>query len=78
MTVQANIREGVQADPIRQAIAAELGKADLESRGIRWKMAGADEEQAAAGAFLGKAFGAALFLIFLVIWRSSTTSSRSG
>jgi len=67
VTVQANIREGVQADPVRQVIAAELAKADLESQGIRWKMAGADEEQAAAGAFLGKAFGAALFLIFLVL-----------
>ncbi len=67
VTVQANIREGVQADPVRQVIAEELGKADLESKGIRWKMAGADEEQAAAGAFLGKAFGAALFLIFLVL-----------
>ena len=67
VTVQANIREGVQADPIRQGIAAELAAADLESKGIRWKLAGEDEEQAAAGAFLGKAFGAALFLIFLVL-----------
>ncbi len=43
VTVQANIREGVQADPVRQVIAAERAKADLESQCIRWKMAGADE-----------------------------------
>lgn len=67
VTVQANIREGVQADPIRQAITAKLTEADLASKGIRWRLAGEDEEQAAAGAFLGKAFGAALFLIFLVL-----------
>ncbi|MBU4528333.1 MAG: efflux RND transporter permease subunit [Hoeflea sp.] len=67
ITVQAGISEGIQADPLRQAIVAELEKADLNSLGIRWKMAGEDEEQAAAGAFLTKAFGAALFLIFVVL-----------
>ncbi len=67
VTVQANIREGVQADPIRQGITAQLEAAGLEDRGIRWQLAGEDEEQAAAGAFLAKAFGAALFLIFIVL-----------
>ncbi|MBC7283840.1 efflux RND transporter permease subunit [Hoeflea sp.] len=67
ITVQAGISEGIQADPLRQGIVAELEKADLESQGIRWKMAGEDEEQQAAGAFLIKAFGAALFLIFVVL-----------
>ena len=67
VTVQANIREGVQADPIRQAIAAQLSKAGLEDKGIRWQLAGEDEEQAAAGAFLAKAFVAAMFLIFVVL-----------
>ncbi|MCB2115358.1 MAG: efflux RND transporter permease subunit [Rhodobacteraceae bacterium] len=67
VTVQANIREGVQADPIRQAIATQLGAAGLEAKGIRWSMAGEDEEQAAAGAFLAKAFVAAMFLIFVVL-----------
>ncbi|EKD59995.1 MAG: Acriflavin resistance protein [uncultured bacterium] len=37
------------------------------AQGLRWNMAGEDEEQAAAGAFLGKAFGAAIFLIFVVL-----------
>jgi multidrug efflux pump len=39
----------------------------LSERGFRWVMAGADQEQAEAGAFLGKAFGAAIFLIFVVL-----------
>ena len=67
VTVEANIREGVQADPIRQAIAEELAASDLEANGIRWQLAGEDEEQAAASAFLGKAFLAALALIFVVL-----------
>jgi multidrug efflux pump len=40
---------------------------NLDQRGVRWKMAGEDEEQAEASAFLGKAFMAALFLIFIVL-----------
>ena len=67
VTVQAGIRDGVQADGPRNAVKAELDKMDLAGKGIRWKMAGADEEQAAAGAFLSKAFGAAIFLIFVVL-----------
>ena len=67
VTVQANIREGVQPDPIRQAIAARLAESDLEANGIRWELAGEDEEQAEASAFLGKAFMAALALIFVVL-----------
>ena len=34
---------------------------------IRWKLAGEDEEREKAGAFLTKAFGAAMFLIFIVL-----------
>ncbi len=67
VTIQAGIVEGVQADPVRQAITAELEKSGLEAAGIRWKLAGEDAEQAEAGAFLMKAFGAAMFLIFVVL-----------
>jgi len=67
VTVQAGIREGVQADPVRAAITAALDASGLEAAGIRYKLAGEDEEQAAAGAFLSKAFGAAMFLIFVVL-----------
>ena len=67
VTVQAGIREGVQADAVRAQITAELEKAALDKMGIRWKLAGEDAEQAEAGAFLSKAFGAAMFLIFVVL-----------
>ena len=67
MTVQAGIREGVQADAIYAQVTAALEAADLEQYGIRWKLAGEDAEQAEAGAFLSKAFAAAIFLIFVVL-----------
>ena len=68
VTVQANIREGVQADPIRQAIA------DRNSPPRTWRQTASAGSSPArmrnrppAGAFLGKAFLAALFLIFVVL-----------
>jgi multidrug efflux pump len=67
VTVAAGITEGVQADAVRQTVTAKLDAMNLADRGIRWKMAGADQEQAAAGAFLAKAFMAAMFLIFMVL-----------
>jgi multidrug efflux pump len=67
VTVAAGINEGVQADAVRQTVTAQMDALNLGDRGIRWKMAGADEEQAAAGAFLAKAFMAAIFLIFIVL-----------
>ncbi|OCW57660.1 efflux RND transporter permease subunit [Hoeflea olei] len=67
ITVQAGIAEGLQADAVRRGIVQELEKANLNELGIRWKLAGEDEEQKAAGAFLSKAFGAAIFLIFIVL-----------
>ncbi len=35
--------------------------------GVDWKLAGSNEDSAEAGAFLGNAFGAAIFLIFIVL-----------
>jgi multidrug efflux pump len=67
VTVEAGIREGVQADPIRAALSAKLDAAELDKLGITWKLVGEDQEQAEAGAFLMKAFGAAMFLIFGVL-----------
>ena len=71
VTVQAGIREGVQAAPVREAVTAMLNEVfaaqGYAQAGLRWTMAGEDEEQAAAGAFLAKAFGAAIFLIFGVL-----------
>ncbi len=67
VTVAAGITAGVQTDAVRQVVVGKLDALKLDDRGIHWKMAGEDEEQAAASAFLGKAFMAALFLIFIVL-----------
>lgn len=67
VTVQAGIREGVQPDRIYAQVTAALEEAKLDQYGIRWKLAGEDAEQAEAAAFLSKAFGAAIFLIFIVL-----------
>jgi multidrug efflux pump len=65
MTVSANVAEGVQTAVVQQEIAKALA-ADLPP-GVLWKLKGEDEERAKAGAFLMKAFGAAIFLIFAIL-----------
>ncbi len=71
ITIQAGIKAGVQEDDVRKAVQVIVdgifAEDKLSERGFRWVMAGADQEQAEAGAFLGKAFGAAIFLIFVVL-----------
>ena len=71
VTVQAGIREGVQAQDVRDKVTVMLDDTfkteGFSQAGIRWTMAGEDQEQAEAGAFLAKAFGAAIFLIFIVL-----------
>jgi len=67
VTVQAGIREGVQADGVRASVTAALEAAELDKLGIRFNLAGEDAEQADAMAFLANAFGAAIFLIFVVL-----------
>ena len=66
MTVSANVAEGVQSAVVQQAVMAELAKVDL-GPGVSFKMKGEDEERAKAGAFLSKAFGTAMFLIFAIL-----------
>ena len=51
---------------MQKAIADELAAADLGS-GVGWRLKGEDEERAKASAFLLKAFGAAIFLIFAIL-----------
>ena len=46
--------------------AADLAKADL-GQDVIWKLKGEDEEREKAGAFLMKAFGTAIFLIFAIL-----------
>jgi len=66
MTVSSNVAPGVQTAKVQEDIARELAKADLGS-GITWKLKGEDEERAKASAFLLKAFGTAIFLIFAIL-----------
>ncbi len=66
ITVSSNLAEGVQAAKAQEGVAAMLAQADL-GPGVTWRLKGEDEERAKAGAFLIKAFGAALFLIFAIL-----------
>ncbi len=66
MTVSSNVAEGVQSAKIQQDIVRELSQTDL-GPGVTFKMKGEDEERAKAGAFLMKAFGTAIFLIFAIL-----------
>ncbi len=66
VTVTANVAEGVQSAVVQQQVLDQLKDADLGS-GVTYKMKGEDEEREKAGAFLMKAFGAALFLIFAIL-----------
>ncbi len=66
ITVTANLAEGVQTAAVTQALTQELTNTDFGGL-VQWKLKGEDEESAKAQAFLGKAFGAAIFLIFAVL-----------
>jgi len=66
MTVSANVAEGVQSARVQQDITRELAQADL-GPGVTFKLKGEDEERAKASAFLLKAFGTAIFLIFAIL-----------
>ena len=65
-TVSANVAEGVQTSRVQQEIQQELANADL-GPGVRFKLKGEDEEREKASAFLLKAFGTAIFLIFAIL-----------
>jgi multidrug efflux pump len=66
VTVTSNVAEGVQSAVVQKEVADALRHADL-GPGITFRMKGEDEEREKAGAFLMKAFGAALFLIFAIL-----------
>jgi multidrug efflux pump len=65
-TVSANVAEGVQTAKVQQEIATELAQVDL-GQGVTFRLKGEDEERNKAGAFLMKAFGTAIFLIFAIL-----------
>jgi len=65
-TVSANVAEGVQTARVQQQIQQALASADL-GPGVYFKLKGEDEEREKASAFLLKAFGTAIFLIFAIL-----------
>ena len=66
ITVTANVKQGVQTAAVQAEITKELSATDFKGL-VSWKLAGSNQDQADASAFLGKAFGAAIFLIFAVL-----------
>jgi multidrug efflux pump len=66
ITVSSNVTEGVQSAKVQQELATELAKVDL-GQNVTFRLKGEDEEREKAGAFLMKAFGTALFLIFAIL-----------
>lgn len=66
MTVSSNVADGVQNAVVQKEITDKLAQADLGD-GVTFKLKGEDEEREKAGAFLGKAFGTAIFLIFAIL-----------
>jgi len=66
MTVSSNIADGVQNALVQKEITGKLAQVGLGD-GVTFRLKGEDEEREKAGAFLGKAFGTAIFLIFAIL-----------
>jgi multidrug efflux pump len=65
IVVQANVAHGFQVAEVQNQVAQAVG--DMELPGTTWKLAGSSQESDEASAFLMNAFGAAIFLIFIVL-----------
>ncbi|MCR4266603.1 efflux RND transporter permease subunit [Nitratireductor sp. ZSWI3] len=65
IVVSANIASDFQVAAVQANVTQALNDMDLGA--TRWKLAGSNEESEEASAFLSKAFGAAIFLIFIVL-----------
>ena len=65
ITITGNVASGMQVAEVQQQVQQAIGQMDLG--GVTFKMAGSSQESEEAGAFLMKAFGAAIFLIFVVL-----------
>lgn len=65
ITIQANVASGLQVAAVQADVAKAVG--EMAKPGVDWKLAGSNEDSAEAGAFLVNAFGAAIFLIFIVL-----------
>lgn len=67
ITVQANVASGFQVAEVQTAVSKVVGDMAQSQPAIEWKLAGSNEDSAEAGAFLINAFGAAMFLICIVL-----------
>jgi multidrug efflux pump len=65
ITIQANVASGLQVAAVQADVAKVVGA--MAKPGVDWKLAGSNEDSAEAGAFLMNAFGAAIFMIFIVL-----------
>ncbi|QPC85890.1 AcrB/AcrD/AcrF family protein [Mesorhizobium sp. NBSH29] len=65
ITIQGNVASGYQVAEVQAAVIKVVEGMTLP--GIDWKLGGSNEDSAEASAFLGNAFGAAIFLIFIVL-----------
>ncbi|OFX11488.1 MAG: acriflavin resistance protein [Alphaproteobacteria bacterium RIFOXYD12_FULL_60_8] len=66
MTAQADVQAGLLPDNQVQKLRAWLKTSGIDPR-VQIKFKGQDEEQAKSEAFLGKAFGMALFLVAVIL-----------
>ncbi len=66
MMVKANVLDDVSADEKVRELDAWV-QAQNWPNGVQFRFRGADEEQREAGAFLGKAMAASLFLMFIIL-----------
>jgi multidrug efflux pump len=65
IVVQSNIASGFQTSAVQAEVEQALGEMQIGS--VKWKLAGSSQDSDEASAFLGNAFGAAIFLIFVVL-----------
>lgn len=65
ITIQGNVASGFQVAAVQGEVSQVVK--DMAQPGIDWKLAGSNEDSAEASAFLSNAFGAAIFLIFIVL-----------
>ncbi|ODT08771.1 MAG: acriflavin resistance protein [Mesorhizobium sp. SCN 65-20] len=65
ITISGNVASGFQVAAVQAEVSKVVG--EMAQPGIDWKLAGSNEDSAEASAFLGNAFGAAIFLIFIVL-----------
>jgi len=65
ITITGNVDSSHQTAAVQAEVAKVVEATEMP--GIDWKLGGSSEDSAEASAFLSKAFGAAIFLIFIVL-----------